>query len=103
MNKWPVENPPPDTQLHINLRGAPLPKSANFDGPLNVLIELNGTGEAANTVAATRKVYDENYPETPIEPPPEEEILPLGAPISSGRKIVYEQGIIDPGIARRIK
>jgi hypothetical protein len=103
VSKWPVVNPPPHGPLHVNLQGAALPKSPNFDGPLNVLIELHGTATAANTVAATQKEYDRNYPHTPVNPEPTPTPLALGEPISTGRRIVYDKGEVDPEIKRRVK
>jgi hypothetical protein len=55
MSRWPVVTPPKG-KLHTNLRGTP--PEATFDGPLNVLIALQATAQAAVLIDKTKQEYD---------------------------------------------
>jgi hypothetical protein len=102
MSKWPVENPPPERAPRINLRGPP-PDPLTFTGPLNVFIELEGTASAYVESATTKKDYDAIVggpkPAPARAPPPPEP----GIPISSGHRVDYDKGVVDPDIARRVR
>lgn len=89
--------------LHINLKGTLAKPDEEFDGPLNVLIGLQGTAAAANQVEETKRIYDQNNPPDPVRvarPAP----APIGAPISAGRPIVPDASkyVIDVAIKDRI-
>ncbi|MHC2536972.1 hypothetical protein [Bradyrhizobium diazoefficiens] len=64
MSKWPVVDPP-KPPLHTNLGAATLvsPKEV-FNGPLNVLIQLQGTAQSAVELSKTKEAYDA-IPTTP--------------------------------------
>ncbi|MEY9184712.1 hypothetical protein ABIG06_006260 [Bradyrhizobium sp. USDA 326] len=59
MSRWPVVDPP-KPPLRTNLGGAQLasPKQP-FDGPLNVLIALQGAAQGAVEASKTKQAYDE--------------------------------------------
>jgi hypothetical protein len=56
VSRWPVVTPPKG-KLHVNLTGG-APK-AEFDGPLNVLIALQATAQAAVLIDKTKQEYDD--------------------------------------------
>lgn len=90
---------PGDDEIPINLKGPP-PDPANYDGPLNVFIELHGTAVANNTATQTLLDYEKLHPQPPAvtglrppeeEPPPPAPVAPepIGKPIPAGRRVEY--------------
>ncbi|MEY9428145.1 hypothetical protein ABH975_003460 [Bradyrhizobium ottawaense] len=69
MSKWPVVDPP-KPPLHTNLGAVTLvsPKQV-FNGPLNVLIQLQGTAQGAVELSKTKDAYDSIPVSTPLVDP----------------------------------
>ena len=66
----------------------PPPDPKDYEGPLNVYIELLGTAEANNRATQIRIDYEQLHPEPPPPPPPAApQVKPLGAPVSAGRRV----------------
>jgi hypothetical protein len=108
MSRWPVEQPPKDDRLHINLQCTQLPDPDTFVGPLNKYIALNGVTSASVTAHQNRADYDSFHPEasrTALTPQPQPQPLPMSdvGAVSAGRPIHYQGGEVDPGIAARVR
>jgi hypothetical protein len=105
MSRWPVVDPPPHGTLHSSLRAKPLDPPV-YDGPINVLNEINGTTQAINAITINKNHYNELHPPALIEEPVLE---PLPAPgpepkhdLPTGRPVSYSDGVGDPDLARRV-
>jgi hypothetical protein len=87
----------------------PPPDPKDYEGPLNVFIELHGTAEANNRATQTRIDYEQLHPEPPADPlPPPPVPAPLGAPVSAGRRVSVDltdtrRFFIDREITTRIR
>jgi len=67
MSKWPVVDPP-KPPLHTNLAGPLASPREVFNGPLNVLIQLQGTAQSAVELSKTKEAY-EAIPVAPLVGP----------------------------------
>ncbi|WLB24944.1 hypothetical protein QIH85_23985 [Bradyrhizobium japonicum] len=57
MSRWPVVTPP-KPPLHTSLAGPLGSPRETFNGPLNVLIHLQGTAQGAVEINKTKEAYD---------------------------------------------
>jgi hypothetical protein len=65
MSKWPVVDPP-KPPLRTNLTGRLASPREIFNGPLNVLIALQGNAQGAVELSKTKEAYDAIPPAVPL-------------------------------------
>jgi hypothetical protein len=105
---WPVIKPPIDRHPRpINLAVKP-PEPVTFDGPLNILIALEGHATAYVRLANIKASFIAIAPVpggTPTDPPPPRpapSAPPNRKPPGVGSPIKYDKGVLDTEITNRI-
>jgi hypothetical protein len=117
LSRWPVDQPPKDDPVPINLNGTP-PDPEAFVGPLNLFIGLHGTAVGHNTAEQTKKDYEALHPPVqrqsqPVTETDKQAVLdhrlpapppPPIKPVSAGKPIAFDpkKYVVDTGITERV-